>query len=156
MEKCKILEILLKEESSLKLAISHCEIAKMNGNMQLANKWFAVAADMASLDEDAILYLEGEMNYYGLLHVGVKIEEEIFSVCCPIPKLNKAWYELCETLPRKERQIHARKLETGVFQNCEITPEIETWFSQAESFVFGDYYYTLPTKGYEYEDENWN
>mgnify|MGYP000231605336 FL=1 len=146
MQKNEILQILLKEESSLKLAIAQCEIAKMNGNMQLANKWFAVAADMSSVDEDAILHLEGEMDYYGLLHVGVNVENEIFSVCCPIPKLNKAWYEFCETLPRKERQIHARKLETDVFQNIEVSPEMEVWFQEAGKNVFGDHYRTILKK----------
>lgn len=45
MNKNTILSLLLKEATSLKFAVAQCEIAKMNGDMQLANnlEFFIIA-----------------------------------------------------------------------------------------------------------------
>lgn len=95
-------------EQLLKNAIFACEYAKRRNDYATANKYFAVALITQIETSTGFLFLEGEMDYYGLLHVAVKEGDETTSVCCPIPMLKERFVDISAQLPRVERKIHNR------------------------------------------------
>lgn len=122
MHKHDLILKFLKSTDFVKVAVASCEVCKYRGDYDSANKWFSVAASLMSQSE---MYLEGGIDYYGLLTLEMVAENgfDKLTSCIPITLLSEKFYGILGNLRQQARIIHNRDISDGYWDTVEI-PDI--------------------------------